>query len=795
MTIAVLSGFGLALAAPWLHRRMAQWAGGLLALLPAALTAYFAAQLPRLAEGEVLSETVAWIPSLGVDLAFYLDGLSVTFALLISGIGALIVLYASAYLAKDPLLGRFYLYLLIFMASMLGVVLADNLITLFVFWELTSISSYLLIGFNHAQDRSRAAALQALLVTGGGGLAMLAGLVLLGQVAGTNTLSDLAAAGERIRADDFYPAILALVLLGAFAKSAQFPFHFWLPNAMEAPTPVSAYLHSATMVKAGVYLLARLSPALGGTMAWRATVIAVGAATMLLGAYLAWQQVDLKRILAYSTISALGMLVFLLGIGGALAAKAAVTVLVAHSLYKGALFLVAGALDHETGTRDVTHLSGLWRAMPLTGTAAALAGASMAGLPPLFGFVAKEVFYKAAHEAPDLSALLTALAMLSSVLMVVAAGLVAVRPFFGARGQTPRRPHEAPLRMWLGPLTLAALSVFFGLWPALLAEYAIEPATEAILGAPAKVELVLWPGFNLVLALSLLTLALGAAVYIFRYRVLPWARRLDLGGRAGPERGYGRALNGLLWLADRQTRILQNGYLRFYLITIVATTVALVGYAALTRTDLSGVLRAPDVRVYEVALVAVILVATYAVTQTRSRLAAVVSLGTVGYGVALLYVLFGAPDLAMTQFAVETLTVFLFVLVIYRLPRFAVLTSRSERWRDAVIALSAGALMTLLVLIVTADPSRVHVASFFAENSVTLAKGRNIVNVILVDFRGLDTLGEITVLAVAAAGVFALLKLRPAHSPSREAEAVPTHTRELEAVIVNPAEPDAAAGD
>ncbi|MGQ9848770.1 MAG: putative monovalent cation/H+ antiporter subunit A [Aggregatilineaceae bacterium] len=795
MIVAVLSGFGLALSAPWLHYRLRRGAGWLLALLPVALTAYFAAQLPHLVEGETLAETVTWIPSLGIDLAFYLDGLGVTFALLISGIGALVLLYASAYLAEDPLLGRFYLYLLIFMASMLGVVLANNLITLFVFWELTSISSYLLIGFNHEQSSSRAAALQALLVTGGGGLAMLAGLVLLGQVTDTYTLSALAATGEHVRASDLYPAILALVLVGAFAKSAQFPFHFWLPNAMEAPTPVSAYLHSATMVKAGVYLLARLSPVLGGTAAWQGAVIAVGAATMLLGAYLAWQQVDLKRILAYSTISALGMLVLLLGIGGALATKAAMTVLVAHSLYKGALFLAAGALDHETGTRDVTQLGDLWRAMPVTGAAAILAGASMAGLPPLFGFVAKEVFYKAAYDAPDLSVLLTALAVLSSVLIVAAAGLVAIKPFFGARVATPRRPHEAPLRLWLGPLSLAALSVFFGLQPSLVAEYAVKPATAAVLAAPAKVELVLWPGINTVLLLSLLTLALGTAVYFWRGALIPWARRLDLGGRVGPLRGYGQALDGLLWLADRQTRILQNGYLRFYLITIVATTVALVGYAALIQTDLGGVLRAPEMRVYEAAIVAVILAATAAVTRARSRLAAVVSLGTVGYGVALLYILFGAPDLAMTQFAVETLTVFLFVLVIYRLPRFATLTSRAERWRDAVVALSAGAMMTLLVLIVTADPSRTHVASFFADNSVTLAKGRNIVNVILVDFRGLDTLGEITVLAVAAAGVFALLKLRPAHGPSRQEQTAPVHTQELPALTATPVETDPAAGD
>ncbi len=795
MTIAVLSGFGVALTAPWLQGRLPRRAGWLLILLPLALTAWFAAQLPRVAEGTTLAESVSWIPSLGIDLAFYLDGLSLTFALLISGIGAVVLLYASAYLADDPLLGRFYLYLLVFMASMLGTVLADNLITLFVFWELTSISSYLLIGFKHSYGTSRAAALQALLVTGGGGLAMLAGLVLLGQVAGTSNLSSLAASGERVRASDLYPAILGLVLVGAFAKSAQFPFHFWLPNAMEAPTPVSAYLHSATMVKAGVYLLARLSPALGGTVEWQGLVIGVGAATMVLGAYLAWQQVDLKRILAYSTISALGILVLLLGVGGALATKAALTVLVAHSLYKGALFLVAGALDHETGTRDVTQLGGLRRAMPITGAVALLAGASMAGLPPLFGFVAKEVFYKATYEAPDLPALLTALAVLSSVLTVVAAGLVALKPFFGVRAHTPRHPHEAPLRMWLGPLFLAGLSVLLGVWPALVAEYSVKPATEAVLAGPAKVELVLWPGVNPVLALSLLTLALGAGVYVFRHALLAWARRLDVGKRLGPERGYGRALDGLLRLADWQTDLLQNGYLRFYLITIVAVTVVLVGYTALAEADLSGALRAPEMRVYEGAIAVVILAATYAVTRAHSRLAAVAALGTVGYSVALLYILFGAPDLAMTQFAVETLTVFLFVLVIYRLPRFATLTSRMERWRDAVIALSAGALMTLLVLIVTADPSRAHVASFFAENSVTLAKGRNIVNVILVDFRGLDTLGEITVLAVAAAGVFALLKLRPAQARAPEARAERARTAELQAVPTAEAGADPGSGD
>ncbi len=793
MTAAILSGFALALLAPWLHHITRRWAGWLLALGPLAITVYFTAQAARIAGGETISTSLRWIPSLGVDLAFYLDGLSLVFAIIISGIGTLIVLYASAYLAGDALEGRFYLYLLFFMASMLGVVLANNLITLFVFWELTSISSYLLIGFKHNKATSRAAALQALLVTGSGGLAMLAGLVLMGQVTGSNTISELLTQGDAVRGNGLYVPILLLVLLGAAAKSAQVPFHFWLPNAMEAPTPVSAYLHSATMVKAGVYLLARLNPVLGGTDEWRVLVTGVGAVTMLVGAYLAWQQADLKRILAYSTISTLGMLIMLLGVGTTLAAKAAVTMLIAHSMYKGALFLVAGSIDHETGTRDVTRLGGLRRALPFTGTAALLAAGSMAGLPPLFGFIAKEVFYKAADEAPDLPALLIGLAMLSSVLLVTAAALVAIKPFFGPRVHTPKHPHEAPPRMVLGPSLLATLGIAFGLVPGLLTDYAVRPATHAVLGAPAKVELVLWPGLNVILLLSLLTVALGATVYVTRARLSQRLQRLDIGSRLGPDRGYQKLLDGMLWLADWQTRILQNGYLRYYLITIVTTTVALVGHAVLTRTDLDDALRLPEIRPYEALIVAVILSAAYAVTQVRSRLAAVAALGTVGYSIALLYILFGAPDLAMTQFAIETLTVLLFVLVLYKLPRFAVLTSRAVRWRDALIALSAGAMMTLLVLIVTVDPSRTRLTSYFASNSVTLAKGRNIVNVILVDFRALDTLGEITVLSVAAAGVFALLKLRPPRketpepAPAADAEAMAAPSPEEPEYVVSAA--------
>lgn len=764
MILAVLAGFVIAFTAPLIHRYARHSAGWLIALLPLGLTLYFGTHLTRIADGETFTVSYEWVPSLGVDLAFNLDGLSLLFALIISGMGALVTIYGGGYLKGDPLLGRFYAYILLFMSAMLGVVLANNLITLFVFWELTSISSYLLIGFKHDKDNSRDAALKALLVTGSGGLAMLAGLVLLGHVSGTSTISDLWMHADAIHDSPLYGAILALVLLGVFTKSAQFPFHFWLPGAMAAPTPVSAYLHSATMVKAGIYLLARLTPVLGGTEAWQIVVTGFGGITMFLGVYVAWRQTDLKRILAYSTVSALGMLVLLLGIGTDYAVKAAMTLLLAHALYKGALFLVAGSLDHETGTRDVSLMGGLWRAMPWTGTAALVAAASMAGLPPLFGFISKEVFYKAAYDAPDLAALLTGLAVLSSVLMVVAAGLVSLKPFLGQFGNTPKHPHEAPLSMTMGPLLLAGLTIVFGFVPTIANDYAVKAATHATLNdTSAKVELVLWPGLNVVLLLSIATIAIGLGVYWWRKPIQLRLDGLDIGDRYGPQRGYRLLLDGMLWLADWQTRILQNGYLRIYLITIIGVTTTLIGYTLLTQTSLNGVLRTPDVRIYELLISGVILVAILVVIRARSRLAAVAALGTIGYGIALLYILFGAPDLAMTLFAIETLTVILFVLVIYRLPRFGPISSTAVRVRDAVISIGAGTMIAVLVLVVTSDPTHTSLTSYFSENSVTLAKGRNIVNVILVDFRALDTLGEIVVLAVAAAGVYSLMRLRPSH--------------------------------
>jgi multicomponent Na+:H+ antiporter subunit A len=768
MLTAVLSGFVLSLAAPWLQRIARGATGWILALLPLGLFIYFASFISAIAAGQVFSVSYAWVPSLGVNLSFYLDGLSLTFALLISGIGALIVIFAGGYLAGDGRLGRLYLFLLMFMAAMLGLALTGNLITLFIFWELTSVSSYMLIGFDHERDEARAAALQALLVTSLGGLALMAGLVMLGLAGRSYELSTLLGQGEVIRSHPLYLPTLLLVLLGAFTKSAQFPFHFWLPAAMEAPAPVSAYLHSATMVNAGVYLLSRLTPVLGGADEWHYTVTITGAATMLVGAAMAMAQTDIKRLLAYSTVSALGTLTLLIGLGTTPAIKAAMVFLLVHSLYKGALFLVAGSLDHEAGTRDVERLGGLRRAMPITAAATILAALSMAGLPPLFGFVSKELLYEAKLQAPQTALLITGAGLLANVIMVSLAAVIALRPFFGRERETPKEPHEAPPSMLLGPALLAMMGLILGLAPDTLAAPLVAAAVSAARAEPTEIKLALWHGINPILTLSVATVAGGVCLYLLRKKLYWLNRRLHAAAEYGPARWYHFALDGMMAVAKAQTRVLQNGYLRVYLLVIMTATLGVAGYALFSRVGLSRPVTPLDARSYEWIVAAVILGAVISVVRSSSRLAAVAELCVVGFGVALIYILYGAPDLAKTQFAIETLTVILFVLTLYRLPRFADYSGKLTRLRDLIVGLSVGGLMTALLLAVVKVPQSSRLAGYFAENSAPLAKGRNIVNVILVDFRAFDTLGEITVLSVAAIGVFALLRVRIERGKNRQ---------------------------
>jgi multicomponent Na+:H+ antiporter subunit A len=760
LNAAVLAGYVLAAFAPSVHRANRRRSGSILALLPAALLVYFVSLAPAVAGGERLQARYAWVPSLGVQLSFVLDGLSLLFALLITSIGALVLVYASRYLEGHAHLGRFYALLLTFMASMLGLVLADNLILMFVFWELTSVSSYFLIGFEHQRDQARRAALQALLVTALGGLALLTGFLLLARAGGSFELSVLLSRGETLRSHPTYPVVLLLILLGAFTKSAQCPFHFWLPSAMEAPTPVSAYLHSATMVNAGVFLLARLSPGLSGTAFWLIALTATGAVTMLVGAVRSLRETDLKRILAYSTVSILGVLTFLAGIATEAAAKALVAVLLAHALYKGALFLIAGAVDHETGARDIKRLGGLWKSMPISACAALLAGLSMAGAPPLFGFLAKEMTYQSILQVPGSTWVLMTAAVVTNMFLFAAAASASLAPFFGrSRGITPKRAHEAPLALWIGPSLLAGAGFLLGIMPGAIEELS-SAAAGAAYGKPLTAELALGHGPGLALILSCVTLAGGIALYLNRAWVV-WLTGMPAWGTMfNAEIWYERCVFGMIRAACMQTAALQNGYLRNYVLTIVVTTVGLIGYSWIRQGVVVPQAGPFDARLHEIVLAAVIVVAALAAVRSESLFGAVAAIGVVGLGNALIFVMFGAPDLALTQFLVETLTVILLALVLYHLPAMAKLTRLRLRVRDAVVAVAAGGIMTALVLTAVSYGVRQKISTYFVENSYPLAHGRNVVNVILVDFRGLDTLGEITVLAVAGIGVYALLRLR-----------------------------------
>lgn len=759
MQLAVLMGFLLAASSPLLHRWFAHHTSLVLALFPAGLAAWLAIQAPEVIEnGSILLEW-EWVPSLGISLSFMLDGLSLLFGLLITVIGAFVLVYAGGYLKGHPDLVRFHIALVAFMVSMLGLVLADGLLTLFIFWELTSITSYLLIGFNHADIEARKSARQGLFVTVAGGLALMAGLVLLGVASGSWSLAEIRSMEADLREHALYTPMLICLLLGAFTKSAQFPFHFWLPNAMAAPTPVSAYLHSATMVKAGIYLMARLQPELGGTALWIGILSVVGAITMLTGAFLAIHHTNIKKLLAYSTIMALGTLTMLLGIGTDGAMIAFVTFLLAHSLYKGALFMVAGILDHETGTKDVTQMGGLRSLMPVTAVIAMVAALSLAGVPPLFGFVGKELMFESVLGAGSFRALLVLFGFVAAFLTIAVAAIIALRPFFGKQHHTPKEPHEAPLSMLIGPGMLAALSLFIGILPALVGEGLLTSAASAVVGDPITVSLSLWHGINLPLIMSIVSLGLGFLLFKRWDTVRGKLSMLAPAMRYGPEAGYESFMNGIVHVSEWQTRLLQNGYMRNYILVMLVTLIVLIGNSILLRHSPQLAFEL-DVRFHELVVVGTMAMGALFATISRSRLGAVVSVGIMGFSIALIFILFSAPDLGITQLLVETLTVILLVLVLFRLPRFSNLSTSLERIRDGAVAATMGILICLLIMTAWSIQQFEPISTYMIENSAPLAHGRNIVNVILVDYRALDTLGEMFVLALAAIGVIAMLKLR-----------------------------------
>ena len=760
MLLAVLSGFLLAIAAPVLHRVAGKYIGWLLALLPAGLAVYFSTFLSQVQDGPLLIE-YQWLPGLDISLTFLVDGLSLVFALLISGIGTFILIYAGSYLAGHKYLARFYVAMLAFMASMLGLVLSDNLITLFVFWELTSITSYMLIGFNHEDLEARKCALQGLFVTVAGGLALMAGLIMLAVMTGSYSLSEILASGDPLHQHVFYTGAVLCILAGTFTKSAQVPFHFWLPNAMAAPTPVSAFLHSATMVKAGVYLMARLNPALGEGELWSLMLMGFGAATMFTGAWFAFSSTGIKKVLAYSTIMALGTLTMLIGVGTELAMTAFICFLVAHSLYKGALFMIAGVLDHETGTKDITRMGGLRKAMPVTATIAAFAALSLAGLPPLFGFIAKELMLESLLDAPVWSNILLLATVASAMLIVGVAGLVAIKPFFGAKGDTPKTPHEAPVGMLIGPAVLTLVALVFGLLPFIPENALLTAAVASVYGAPVDFHLALWHGINMPLILSGVSLLAGIGLFKLWRRIQPALYAINFAGsRFGPEAGYFKMMEWITVVASWQTRMLQNGVLGTYMLVMLLITFGLAGYTMVSHYGLTLSLNLSGSHFYEWGIALLLIVSAVFASATRSRLGSVASMGVLGFAVALTFILFSAPDLGITQLLVETLTVILLVLVLFKLPEFVNLSTPFQRYRDLVVAIFGGATITMIMLAVLDIQYFDSISSYYIENSAPLAYGRNIVNVILVDFRALDTLGEIFVLCLAALGVHSMLKLK-----------------------------------
>ncbi len=775
---AVFSGFVLSLLAPFLTRPLGRASGWVFALVPVGIVAGLGMHVGAIAAGETASISYEWISitPFDVTLSFYLDGLSLFFSLIVSGVGALIFIYGGGYLEKHHHLGRFYCYLAMFMASMMGMVLADNLLTFYIFFELTSFASFMLIGFNHDNAGSRRSAWQALLVTKAGGLAMLIGFVLIHQVTGTMQISEIIQQGELLTGSEFYLAILILVLGGAFTKSAQFPFYFWLPNAMKAPTPVSAYLHSATMVKAGVYVLARLHPALSGTPEWIAIVTGFGAVTMLVSAWLALQYTDMKSILAYTTVMALGLLTMMLGVGSEIAIKACMLFVLVHALYKASLFMIAGAVDHGIHIRDVTKLGGLRYAMPITFGAAVLAGLSMAGIPPFFGFIGKEIVYEAALQGGVAETMLAVVSVLSNIALVAAAGLLVVRVFLGEQPEATKKAHKAPVALWFGPVLLAGLGLLLGLVPGPFGEYFLVPAVAAVAGEPVEFSLYLWHGFTIELAMSAVTVAAGVALYFGwdAMRRSSIAKAFENGFGAGLDRGYDHTLDGILAFGRWQTRVLQNGYLRYYMSTILSVAIVLIAVSFIRGEVFAWPAAMGGIETFEWVLSGLILGSALGCILFSSRLAAIVSLGIAGFAIALMYLTYGAPDLAKTQFLVETLTVVLFVLVLLDLPNLKETASTFAKGRDALIAVGVGGMVTLLMLAALTIPFDSNMANYYAENTYILGEGRNIVNTILVDFRAIDTFGEIAVLLVAGFGIYALVTL----GRSDDEEPAPTTSKE-----------------
>ncbi len=769
---------------------------GLVALWCCVQTALY---FPQIAEGGVLREEIQWLPALGLNLVLRMDGFAWMFCMLVLGIGALVVLYARYYLSAADPVPRFFAFFLAFMGAMVGVVLSGNLIQLALFWELTSLFSFLLIGYWHHRKDARRGARMALTVTGTGGLCMLAGMLVLGHIVGSYDLDHVLAAGQLVRDHPLYLVALVLVLLGALTKSAQFPFHFWLPHAMAAPTPVSAYLHSATMVKAGVFLLARLWPVLSGTDEWFWLVGGAGACTLLLGAYIAMFQNDLKGLLAYSTISHLGLITLLLGLNSPLAAVAAVFHILNHATFKASLFMAVGIIDHESGTRDIRRLSGLRTMMPVTATLATVAAAAMAGVPLLNGFLSKEMFFAETvflDGSPLINNILPIAATVAGMFSVAYSLRFTIDVFWGpAATDLPLTPHEPPHWMRVPVELLVLVCLVVGMLPAWsVGKYLNAAALPVVGGELPAFSLAVWHGLNTPFLMSLAALLGGAAVYL----ALRWQRaRGHLSDAPGLQHLDGqRIFESLLANISLAARVgrrwLGTQRLQWQMLWLVCAALAAATIPLWTRGLHIGNRTALPVSATFIGLWATgMTCAVAAAWQAKyHRLAALTLMGGAGLCTSITFLLFSAPDLALTQLMVEIVTTVLILLGLRWLPKrepdlrppaAEELRARARRLRDLLLSVAAGGGMAALALAMLSRPFPESTSTFFLENALTEGGGTNVVNVMLVDFRGFDTFGEIVVLGIVALTVYALLRR---FRPARETMDLPAQQRALPADLV-----------
>ncbi|MER2107927.1 MAG: Na+/H+ antiporter subunit A [Solibacillus sp.] len=789
VVFAIVLPFIAAALIPLIYRRFQKLHIGWFVLaIPVVLFTILVTYIPRIANGETFIQTFEWIPSFNINITTYLDGLSMIFGLLITGVGSLVILYSIFYLSTKESLHHFYCYLLLFMGAMLGVVLSDNLMVLYAFWELTSVSSFLLIAFWHHRKASRAGARKAMTITVSGGVAMLAGFLLLYAASGTFSIREIIANIDVLQQSSYFIPAMLLVLLGAFTKSAQFPFHIWLPDAMEAPTPVSAYLHSATMVKAGIYLVARTTPIFGGDGVWFWIVSGVGLLTLFWGSFNAVKQTDLKALLAYSTVSQLGLIMSLFGLGSAALALgysdssviytqaifAALFHLINHSTFKGALFMMVGIVDHEVGTRDIRRLGGLMALMPFTFTIAVIGSFSMAGLPPFNGFLSKEMFFAATLKITELDLfsiasfglLFPIVAWIASIFTFVYSVIIVWRTFFGKLqpDRLEKAPHEAPIGMLISPFILVAFVIGIFLFPNILGHYILRPAMWSVyptfeMDATMTPHIHFWHGINTELLMTIGVVLLGVTLF----KTLPkWKVVYALFSQKYTFNAYYERMIGMAegW-SGRVTNRYMNGNLAAYFVYIyVFFVVVLAGYSTLHDVLTWNPAKDSPIEYYELIVVFVMIFAAIAILFAKSRITVVLLNGVLGYSVAFFFVIFRAPDLALTQLVVESVTTALFLLAFKYLPDLRPeRVSKAIRISKATISIAVGATVTLLGLAVM-NYDRFPSISVYFEDSYELAGGKNIVNTILGDFRAFDTMLEVVVLFIAGLGVYTLIKLK-----------------------------------